>query len=420
MKLYVKNLEGCFKLVQVQADPQQVAQTRESVGGDFARKARLPGYRPGKAPRDLVVHQFAKQIEEELLKRLIEESIHQAIGELKLPVVQVQEIQEVSFKDDRLSFKAKVEVRPEVSLRRYRGIKVSRRKAQVQPEEVGQVLRSLQEEHAQLIPKEGAVEEGDFVVCDLKRRLDGKQIEEKKNFLLSVTREGEPSAKVAETLIGAKPNEKRTLTLPLPKQEGAEGASQELFCEFLIHEVKVKQVPPLEDAFAKQVGNFSTLQELESAIREGILKDKEKKIRRETEQKILEQLVKECAFPLPKSLLKREAKREEQRFRLRCRIAGMNPQQEEEAFQKEKPQCETRSMEGLRQALILDRVATLEKIDATVEEIEARLKELAAQWDRKENRSDGDEALREQVQEELRLEKAMEFLVSHAQFQEES
>ena len=80
MKLHVKNLEGCLKLLQVQAEPQQVAQTRETVGGDFARKAHLPGYRPGKAPRDLVVHQFAKQIEEELLKRLIEESIHQAIG----------------------------------------------------------------------------------------------------------------------------------------------------------------------------------------------------------------------------------------------------------------------------------------------------------------------------------------------------
>ena len=419
MKLHVKNLEGCLKLLQVQVEPQQAAQTRESVRGEFAHKAHLPGYRPGKAPQDLVVRQFAKQIEEELLKRLIEESCGRAIEELKLPVVQIQEIQEISFKDDRLSFKAKMEVRPEVPLRHHRGIKVTRGKLEVRPEEIQQVLRSLQEEHAQLVPKEGAVEEGDFVVCDLKRRLDGKQIEERKNFLLSVTREEDSSAKVAEALVGARPDEKRTLTVPLPKKEGTE-TSQELFCEFLIHEVKRKQYPPLEDAFAKQVGNFSTLQELESAIREGLLKDKEKRIQQETEHKILEQLAKECIFPLPKSLLEREVKREEQRMRLRYRLAGMNSQQEEEAFQKEKSQCESRAAEGLRQALILDRVATLEKLEVSPGEIEKRLQELLTQRSQKQGHSDGDPTLRDRVQEELRLEKAMTFLVAHAQLQEES
>ena len=414
MKLHLKNLEGCLKVVQVQVDPQQVVLERESVCGEFARKARLPGYRPGKAPRELVVRQFAKQIEEELLKHLIEDSCSRAIQELGLPVVEIQEIQEVSFKEDRLSFKAKMEVRPEVPLRRYKGIKVTRRKAEALPEEVQRVLRSLQEEHAQLVPKEGLVEEGDFVVCDLKRRLNGKTLEERKNFLLSVTREGESSAKVVETLVGAKPNEKRTVALPLPKKDQAEGeTSQELFCEFLIHEVKTKQYPALEDSFAKQVGNFSTLQELESAIREGVLKDKEKRIQREVEQKILEQLLKECSFPLPKTLLAREVQREEQRFRLRCRLSGMNSQQEEEALQKERSQCETRAAEGLRQALLLDRVATAEKLEASGEEIEARLKELS------QSAPQQDKDFRERVAEEIRLQKAMAFLVSHAQLQEE-
>lgn len=407
MKYHLKPLEGCLRLMQIQVEPTQVAERREAVCTEIARSARLPGFRPGKAPRDLVVRQYAAQIEEELLKRLIGESCHQAIQELRLPVVEIREIQDVSFKEERLSFKAKVEVRPEVPLRRYKGIKATRPKVEVRPEEVQQVLRSLQEEHAELLPKEGAVAEGDFVVCDLKRRLNGKEIEERKNFLLSVTKEGESSAKVVEALTGSRPGETRQLTLPLPKKEGS---SEELLCEFVIHEVKTKRYPPLEDAFAKQVGNFSTLQELEGAIREGLLKDKEKRAQKELEQKILDQLVKECSFPLPTSLLEREAKREETQFRLRCQLVGMKPEEIEGAFQKEKTACDTRAAHGLRRAFILDRVATLEKLEASQEEIKERLQTLSA--------SSNPEALRGRVEEEIRLEKAMTFLVTHAQLSE--
>ena len=413
MKFHLKPLEGCLRLLQVTADPAEAASARKGVLEEVARRAQLPGFRPGKAPQDLVARQFSRRIEEDLLKRLIEEGCGRAIEELKLSVVQIREITDVSFKDERLSFKATLEIRPEVSLKRYKGIRVSRAKSEVRPEEIQRFLRSLQEQHAELIPKEGAVAEGDFILCDLKRSFNGKVIEDKKNFLLSVTKDGEMATQVAEALIGAAPSEKRTVTVALPAKEGEASPPKELICEFVIREVKTKQYPPLEDAFAKQVGQFSTLQELETAVRDGLLKDKEKKSQRELEQKILEQLEKECQFPLPKTLVEREVEREEARFRMRSQLLGLTSEQAEEALKKEKSVCENRAIQGLRQALILDRIAVLEKLEVSAQEIEARIRELS-----ESSRISSDPTLPQRVGEELRLEKAVQFLVAHAQIQE--
>jgi len=145
---------------------------------------------------------------------------------------------------------------------------------------------------------------------------------------------------------------------------------------------------------------------------------------KEMEEKILEQLVKECPFPLPKSLLDRERRREEQQFRLRCQLLGMKPEETEEAFQKEKAQCEERAERGLRQALILDRVAALEKIEALPEEIEKRVEELSEQLRRRNGKGFSEdpsqqEALRARVGEEIQMEKAVAFLVTHAELREE-
>ena len=258
MKSQMKTVDSCTRLLEVKAEEDDVRETRASVVRDFVRASRIPGFRVGKAPEHLVHKQYEKEIHSELLKRLLPELTQKALETSKMTPLGPPEISDIQWDGTKLAFKAKVETKPEIPLKKFKGLKVSRKAAAVSPEEVEKNLRALQEDRAELVPKTGEVAEDDIVVCDIEGCVDGKMIESRKNILVPASKT-EKHPEISEALFGAKAGETREADVTL---ESPGGVIQKFLYSIRIHDVKEKRLPELNDAFAKGASPFQTLEAL--------------------------------------------------------------------------------------------------------------------------------------------------------------
>ncbi len=420
MKVHLKTLEGCLHLLEIRAEPEEVKAKREEVLRDLERVARVPGFREGKAPRHLVEQRYGKEGEEELLKRLIPELYQKALQELHLDgkVLSLPEISDVQFKESDLFFKAKLEVKPEIPLRKYKGLKASRKPVTVSPEEIERELVRLQEERAELIPKEGAVEENDFVVCDVEGRVDGKVTESRKNVLIMASDRGQKHPEIAKALFGATRGQTRETELTL---ESPGGVVQKTHYQLRVNEIKKRVLPELNDEWVKTVTSFQNLGELKAAL------DKELKARKEEAQKIniekelLEGLSLSCSFALPRTLVEKEFRRlvEEELFRFR--ILGMPEGEMSERIKQNQELLLRESERRVRHSLILEKVAETEKLEISPREVDERIQSLSDRLQRSDEERKKDlenRSLRHRIEGEILFEKALSVIVENAQIKD--
>ena len=420
MKCHVKTVEGCARLLEIRAEEGEIKEAQEKVLRDFERVARIPGFRTGKAPRELVVQRYGKETREELLKRFIPELYDRALEESRLSAIGLPEITEVEFEDLKLSFKAKIETRPEVPLRKYKGLKAARKAVAVTPEEIQKNLRSIQEERSELVPKEGAVEEEDFVICDVEGRIDGKTVEDRKNMMISASPKEQKHPEVALALLGAKPGEVREAEVTL---ESPGGVIQKVRYQLRIHEIKKRNLPELNDEFVKGLGSFQTVQELEEAIYNEIRQRKVEEAQKALERELLSELQKSCSFDIPRILVEEEARRlaEEEHFRLK--LLGWPDAEIEKRIMQNKEKLLQDAEARVRNSLLLEKVAEMEKIQVSPEEINAKINSLSAHLKRNDKEKEADLAnasLRRRIAGEIVFEKAIAILVAHAQIKEMS
>lgn len=420
MKCHMKTMEGCARLLEIKADEKEMEGAQAKVLRDFERVARIPGFRVGKAPRELVERHYEKEARQELVKRFIPELYDRALKELHLEVVGLPEISEVHVEGLSLSFKAKVETKPEIPLRKYKGLKVQRKKIAVTPEEIRNNLRAIQEERAELVPKEGTVEENDYVVCDLEGRRDGKVTENRKNILIPVLLKGEKHPEFMQALLGAKGGEAREAEVTL---ESPGGVIQKVHYHIQIHEVKKKTLPEITDELAKAVSSFQTVRELEEAISKELLTRKEQQRQQALEKDLLDQLQRSCPFDLPRVLIEGETRRVAEEEHLRFKLLGLPDPEIEKKISQENEVLLQEAQRRVRNALILEKIAEIEKIEVGSEEINAKIRTLGDRLRRDEKQKERDlasESLRRRMGGEILFEKALAVVVENAQIQEES
>jgi len=418
MKIHIKNLEGCARLLEIKAEPKEVETAQEEVLHDFERLAKVPGYRQGKAPRDLVERYYGETARKEFLKRFIPDLYGRALEEVRLRAVGYPEISDVLFEKSQLSFKAKIEIKPEVSVRKYKGLKAAKKSATATPQEIQESLRALQEERAELSLKEGVVEEDNFVVCDFEGKTDGKVTDDRKNVLLSASLKNQKHLEVTKALLGAKAGETREAEVTV---ETPGGVVQKTHYTFRINEVKKRVLPELNDDFSKMAGSFQTLKELEEALAREIARQKEEKAQKEVEAGLLAQLSKDCSFDLPRLLIDEEAKHLADEERFHFRLLGIKDGDLEARIGQNQEKRLEEAARRVKNSLILEKIAEMEKLSASLEEIEARIRVIGERLDRSQEEKTKDlanEALRQRIAGEIILEKAVQVIVSHAQIQE--
>src|SRR5881394_2775381 len=266
MKVEVEKQPGSVSTLQIELPPEQVAKEWNAIADSFARFAKIPGYRPGKAPRKVIEAKFKKEIQDELTKKLVSKSYHEAIEQEKLRVVSLTNLEEVKFGDDKsMRFRATVVTAPEFALPEYKNIPVQLPDTRVSEAEVDAALERLREQSADFadVPERGLQME-DFAVLDFEGAIEGRPISELapnasknlhggKKFWLHVAPENF-LPRFCEQIVGMKRGETRSVQVEFPAEfPVTELAGKMADYAVTLNEIKQKVLPPIDDAFAARL-----------------------------------------------------------------------------------------------------------------------------------------------------------------------
>jgi trigger factor len=430
MKVEVENQPHCVATLKIELPPEQVSKEWDAIANSFAAQARIPGYRPGKAPRRVIEAKFRKDIQDELTKKLVSKSYHEAIAEKQLRVVSLTNLEDVEFGDDRsMRFRATVVTAPEFELPDYKGIPLQLPETKVTEEEIDAAVERLREQSADFVdvPERG-LEMEDFAVLDFEGTIDGKPIAELapnasrnlqggKKFWLRLAAENFLPGFI-EQMIGQKPGETRTIKVEFPADFPVpEVAGKTAHYQVTLQEIKQRVLPPLDDGFAAKWMPEKTLTDLRHALEHQIEHEKGHELERARERQVVQFLSERVQFELPPNLLKHETRNALAELVQRNRERGVP----DEAL-KEKEEELIRVAGGLaahrlKTNFILHRIAEQEKIQVTRADLDESIRHQAMHHNitpekmRQEiEKNDGMNGLVEQVL----LAKTIDFLGSNA------
>ena len=433
MKIEVETQPHSVATLRIELPPEDVRKEWDAIAGNYARYARIPGYRTGKAPRAVIERKFRKEIQDELTKKLVSKSYHEAIAEKQLRVVSLTNLEDVEFGDDRsMRFRATVVTAPEFELPEYKGIAVELPPAEVTEAEVDAALERLRDQSADFTDVTGrALAMEDFAVIDFDGSIDGVPISEivpeasknlhgGKKFWLRVAPDNFLPGFVDQVL-GMSAGDTRSVQVEFPADfPVTELTGKKADYAVTLSEIKQKVLPELDDAFAARLMKDKTLAELRHALEHNLEHEKGHEIEREKEAQIVKYLQEHITFDLPPALLKNETRRALNELVHRNRERGVP---DELLKGKEKELIEgagSLAAHRLKTNFILHRIAEQEKIQITREEVDERIREQAAQYDIpvEKMRKDLEEHDRiDGLAEEILLGKTLDFLKSNVSIQ---
>ena len=280
MKVSVEEISSIKKKISVEIPEDRIQQEVESFYKQLGREAKIKGFRPGKVPRNILERYFKDYVKSEVIQKLMQESYPQALSEAGLLPVSQPVIDPGEFEEGKpFQYSAVVEVKPEIQLGEYTGLKIEGKKEEVKEEEIEARLKGLQNLHAnlKLIPEIRPVRTGDFVTLDYEASLGGSPLEGGKAVDLAVeVGSGQFIPAFEEKLIGLLPEEEREVEVLFPEDYGYQKwAGKTISFHVKIKEIKEKILPALDDEFAKDLGDYSSFEELRAKLTKDIEKEKE-------------------------------------------------------------------------------------------------------------------------------------------------
>ena len=390
MKVEVETQPHCVATLKIELPPSEVSEEWDAIANSFAAHARIPGYRPGKAPKRVIEAKFRKDIQDELTKKLVSKSYHRAIEEQHLRVVSLTNLEDVEFGDDRsMRFRATVVTAPEFELPDYKDISLQLPDTAVTEAEINAAVERLREQSADFIdvPERG-LELEDFAVIDFEGKIEGKPIAEVapnasknlqdgKKFWLRLAPENF-LPRFVEQLIGLKPNESREVSVEfLSDFPVAELAGKTAEYGVTLREIKQRVLPPVDDAFAAKWMPGKTLEELRHGLEHQIEHEKEHERERVREAQIVRFLSERTQFELPPNLLKSETRNTLAELVHRNRERGVR---DEAMKEKEKELIQAAAglaAHRLKTHFILHRIAEQEKIQVTRGDVDEHIRHQA-------------------------------------------
>ncbi|AKU25955.1 trigger factor [Geobacillus stearothermophilus] len=424
MSVKWEKLEGNEGVLTVEVDAEQVNKGLDAAFKKVVKNIALPGFRKGKVPRVLFEKRFGVEaLYQDALDILLPEAYAKAVEEAGIEPVSMPEIDiEQMEKGKSLIFKAKVTVKPEVKLGQYKGLEVEKMDTTVTDEDVENELKRLQENYAELVVKEdGTVENGDTVVIDFEGFVDGEPFEGGKaeNYSLEIG-SGTFIPGFEEQLVGMKAGEEKEIQVTFPEEYHAEQlAGKPATFKVKVHEVKAKQLPALDDEFAKDVDEeVETLDELKAKIRARLEEAKKNEAETALRNAVVEKAAANAEIDIPAVMVQNETDRMLREFDQRLQMQGLNLQlyyqfsgQDEAALREQmKEDAEKR----VRAALTLEAIAKAENIEVTDEEVEEELQKMAEAYNLSVDKLKELLGSLDGVKEDLKWRKTIDFLVEHS------
>jgi trigger factor len=430
MNVTVEPLPNCLTTLRIEVEPEKVSQVRETVAKEFGQYAKIAGYRPGKAPRAVIEKKFKKQIQEELEKKLLGDSIRAAIQQEKLRVLQVANVEDVSFGTDKLSFTATVVTQPDFALPDYKSITVQPRTTEVSDAEIEEAIENLREQASDFsdIDEDRGAQMEDFIVVDYTGTIDSKPVHEvfpkagkplsgNHDFWIKMTDEAFFPG-YCQALVDAKPNETRNFTIEVPADFPVEGMpGQKIDYAVTVKAIKKKVLPELNDEFADSVAKGKTLADLRAMAREELERQKKADTETDKRNQIMRQLLSGVECELPQGLVRQETQRILSDIVRENQARGVTEEVLKESEKELVGAAAQNARERLKGTFVLLRVAEQEGIKVTKEELFGRVATLAQRYDMTFEKMLKELEKRnalEQIQEEIITGKTLDFLVANA------
>jgi trigger factor len=382
MKASVEEISSIKKKVSIEIPEDQVAKEVDSAYKDLGKRAKIKGFRPGKVPRNILERYFKDYVKAEVIQKLIEETYPKALSETRLEPVSPPVVDPGEFEGGKpFQYSAVIEIKPDIQLGGYTELKIEGKKEEVKDEEVEERLKALQNLHANLktISEARPIQPGDYVIVDYEASLDGKPLEEGKatDFTVEVG-SGQFIPTFEEKLIGLKPEEEKEIEVSFPEDyRYQKWAGKTISFHVKIKEVKEKILPPLDDEFAKDLGDYSSFEELRTKLKGEIEKEKELALEQQLKDRVVDQLLEANPFEVPESLVEEQAKTLVSDTKLRLAAQGVDIKNLGITEEKLQEDYRAVAQRQVKTFLILERIAVQEGILATDEEAEARLQEMA-------------------------------------------
>lgn len=419
MKVKVKDGKACEKILKIELDPSDVKREYESFYSSISAKAKIPGFRPGKAPRSVLMMHYQDEAKKNVLNQLISDSYREAIKEEAIEPIGYPQIDEVDFSEEKLVYRAQIEVRPKIKLSKVTGLQVKKEPTVVKPEEIEESLKRVQKAQAQYKTIEDReARENDYVVIEYVCKSGEAVVDQRDEDWVQV-KEEEYIKGFAKSLTGAKSGDEKDISVTLPENFWKkEYAGKPAVFSVKVKELKEEILPEMNDDLAKGAGNFDSLAALKEKIRHEILAAKEKQAEASYEKALLDELIKQNKISLPEGMVAR---------RLEYLVKDALAHYERSGFPKEKLEEMTKELrkdledEAKRQvhiAFLLDEISTKENLAALEEDFEKRYQDVAAQVHQEADLvrkyyTENHDA-RHSLEEQIRSEKAIQYLKTNA------
>ena len=413
--------------LEITVEAEKFENAMKKVYFQNAKYFNIPGFRKGKAPMNIVEKYYGEQIfYEDAFNEVATEAYEEAIKENKIEAVSRPEVDIAQMEKGKdLIFTAVVQTKPEVKLGKYKGIEIEKIEYKADKKAINHELGHMQEHNSRLITVDDRpLENGDTATIDFEGFVDGVAFDGGKaeGHELEIG-SGAFIPGFEEQLVGMEIDGEKEIKVTFPKEYFSKDlAGKDATFKVKLHEIKKKELPELDDEFAKDVSEFDTLEELKKSIKEKLTKNNEQRAKYETEDAAIKAVCEDSKLDIPSGMIELEIDNMLKDFEQRLAYQGLNLEQylkmlgktEEEVRKEYEPQA----IEAIKSRLVLEAIIKAEKIEASEDEIKAKMEEMAKSYGKDVEELSKNENLKEYLAEGIKSEKALEFIVANAKFTE--
>lgn len=419
MLLNYEDLSSVKKIVEVEIPADLISAEAQRVTSDFSRQASIPGFRPGKVPAGIVRTRFAKEIQEQVMERLLPLTFRDAIADKGVEIVGEPHLQHMDpFIDGApVKYKAEFEVKPRFDLREYRGLAIDDPKIEVADHDIDNMIERLREQASAYRPEtERGLEEGDFAMIEMTTAGEGIDAETRGGHF----RVGEetPMPELHDALRGKKAGESASFEKTYPEDAQNESfRGKSIRHDVTLKEIRVQEKPDVTDEFAQSTGGWETVDLMREAIAADIRKHRELEVRRLKQSQIGELLLAAHEMEVPESLVEEEVGKSLQNYARFLASQGVDIEQAQIDWRKMRDEFMPEAVKRVKRALILEQIAKKENLIVSDVEVDAEIRRAAKEADRDfaevkhRLRHDGGY---EQLRMSLSQERALDLVLSEA------
>jgi trigger factor len=379
MKIEITDLSPVKKSLAVEVDVEEVSKETDAVLRRYAGQVRLPGFRQGKAPVDMVRKRFAKEIDDDVRERLISRLWREATSEKGLSPLGDPVLEDLKHEHGMpFGFKTTFEVLPKFEVKDYQGVEAKIPSSRLDDSEVDEALEAIRQSHARYVADEARLAEfGDVIVADVDEQPEGEEAKKRERLVLEVGAPRNPEPFNAK-ILGVKTGAALAFDVEYPADHAAPAlAGKRVSYRILVHEVKRKEIPLLDDDLAKDLGEFESLAALEKRVRSDLEARKAAMAHSGLRQAILDKVLLANPIPLPDVLVEEEIQHRLEDMVREMMLHGVDPRKAELDWKQLRDRNEEPARKIVHARLVLDAIASAEDVTVDRKDLDERIRREA-------------------------------------------